>query len=105
MLKKYLQISLPYLLSVKNLPVTQQIKICLLYGNTHFVRKTENQKSKVVFSSDRLIQETWNWIKTDMLVRDYGHWQISLGKKKYTQNALAEVTAIIPILLKWQIKL
>lgn len=26
-------------------------------------------------------------------------------KKKYTQNALAEVTAIIPILLKWQIKL
>lgn len=60
MLKKYLQISLPYLLSVKNLPVTQQIKICLLYGNTHFVRKTENQKSKVVFSSDRLIQETWN---------------------------------------------
>lgn len=41
---------------------------------------------------------------TDMLVQDYGQWQISLGKKN-TQNALAEVTAIIPILLKWQIKL
>lgn len=30
---------------------------------------------------------------------------LSRKKKKYTQNALAEVTAIIPILLKWQIKL
>lgn len=40
-----------------------------------------------------------------MLAQDYGQWQISLGKKKNTENALAEVTAIIPILLKWQIKL
>lgn len=43
------------------------------------------EKSKGFFDGLIIIQKTWNWIKTDMLVQDYGALPDLCRKKVYTK--------------------